>query len=252
LLPAGHPAAAGRQHHRPMSEPYDSRYQPIASRNHAIGMLAIIAVLTWLGALSVARHTAKPWPHRTWLYLEMMIEEGLILAYVAWGVRREGGSLRQLIGGRWARLWDVGRDVLVALGFWIAALIGMGILGLALRLNRGANPALFLAPRSRTEIVLWVLTSMAAGFSEEIVFRGYLQRQFLAWSGQPVAGILLSAVIFGGSHAYQGAPRAAILAAYGAMLGLLAHRRQSLRPGMIAHAWQDTVFGLTSRFLVRQ
>jgi len=28
------------------------------------------------------------------------------------------------------------------------------------------------------------------------------------------------------------------------MFGLLAERRKSVRPGMIAHAWQDTLTGL--------
>ncbi len=233
-----------------MSEPQGSTFPPIASRNHTIGLLAIIAILTWGGAYSVAKHGAGRSHHLGIIYLEIMIQQCLILAYVVWGVRRHGGSLGQLIGGRWTRVEDFGRDVLLAIGFWIGSIICMAPLALVLRINHGANPARFFTPLSRLELALWVLNSMTAGFCEEIIFRGYLQRQFIAWSGKPALGIILSALVFGGGHAYQGARRTVLLAAFGAMLGILAYARQSLRPGMMAHAWQDALVGLANRTLM--
>ena len=53
----------------------------------------------------------------------------------------------------------------------------------------------------------WCCLSATAGFCEEIVFRGYLQRQLAAFSKSTLMGVLLSAAIFGVSHGYEGAAR---------------------------------------------
>ncbi len=60
------------------------------------------------------------------------------------------------------------------------------------------------------------------------------------------AGILLSAAAFGAAHMYQGFRRATLIGLLGAMLGILAYWRRSVRPGMIAHAWQDSLGGVVS------
>ena len=70
-----------------------------------------------------------------------------------------------------------------------------------------------------------------------------------ALTGSAPAGILLSAAIFGAGHAYQGPRPAVLIALYGLMFGLLAHWRKTVRPGMMAHAWQDTMSGLILRRL---
>jgi hypothetical protein len=53
-------------------------------------------------------------------------------------------------------------------------------------------------------------------------------------------------VAFGAGHAYQGFRMAILIALYGAMFGILAQWRGSVRPGMIAHAWQDSVSGVVA------
>ena len=57
-------------------------------------------------------------------------------------------------------------------------------------------------------------------------------------------GNLGQAAIFGLSHGYQGAKPMLVIAVYGLLFGLLAQLRGSLRPGMIAHAWQDVFSGV--------
>jgi membrane protease YdiL (CAAX protease family) len=64
-------------------------------------------------------------------------------------------------------------------------------------------------------------------------------------------GICISAIIFGAAHGYQGTGMMIAIAFYGALFGLLAHFRKSLRPGMMAHAIQDTYSGLALFFLVK-
>jgi hypothetical protein len=105
----------------------------------------------------------------------------------------------------------------------------------------------FLTPGSHLELAVWFCLSATAGFCEEIVFRGYLQRQLAAFSKSTLIGVLLSAAIFGVSHGYEGAARMLLIGIYGLMFGLLAWWRKSLRPGMMAHAWHDAFSGVVLR-----
>ena len=102
----------------------------------------------------------------------------------------------------------------------------------------------FLLPHGVAEIALWIALSVTAGICEEAIFRGYLQRQFMAFTGSAPAGIIISAAAFGAAHLYQGYRMGILIGLYGAMFGILAHWRGSVRPGMMAHAWQDSVSGI--------
>ena len=101
----------------------------------------------------------------------------------------------------------------------------------------------FLIHGTTLELLIWFSVSATAGISEEIIFRGYLQRQFAGITRSMLAGVLISAAIFGAAHGYEGGPRMILIGIYGLMFGLLAWWRKSLRPGMIAHAWHDAISG---------
>jgi len=103
-----------------------------------------------------------------------------------------------------------------------------------------------LLPRGPAEIAAWVGLSVSAGICEEVVFRGYLQQQFRALTGSAPVAIAVQAVIFGVSHGYQGLRNTIVIAILGALYGVVAHWRRSLRPGMILHAWTDVVGGIFS------
>ncbi len=77
-------------------------------------------------------------------------------------------------------------------------------------------------PVGLLEIVLAVCVAISAGVCEEIVFCGYLQRQFRALSGSAVIAVLLQAMVFGASHAYQGVRLASMVVLYELLFGVLA------------------------------
>ena len=54
----------------------------------------------------------------------------------------------------------------------------------------------------------------------------------------------VSALVFGGAHGYEGIAGIVLIAAYGAMFGVLTLLRRGLRTGMIAHAWHDSISGV--------
>jgi membrane protease YdiL (CAAX protease family) len=186
-------------------------------------------------------------------YLWTMLWEWLLTGFVYFGARKRV-SLRNLVGGRWSRLGDFVSDVGVAMVFWFVAAFVLAFGGHLLHLDQGGIAETrkqlgFLVPNTALEMVVWCLLSTTAGICEEIIFRGYLQRQLGAITGSILAGAVLSAVVFGAAHGYEGRSRMVLLGIYGLMFGLLAMWRRSLRPGMIAHAWHDAFSGVMLRLL---
>lgn len=178
----------------------------------------------------------------------------MLTGFVYLGIRKRT-NLRQLIGGRWSKAEDVVRDLVIACGFWLAAVTVLGAGAKLMHLDEaGKFDSLrrqlgFLIPGTTLELLVWCCVSITAGICEEIIFRGYLQRQFSAISASTFTGVLLSAVVFGAAHGYEGGARMLLIGVYGLMFGLLAWWRKSLRPGMIAHAWHDAFSGAVLRLL---
>ena len=209
--------------------------------------VVFLATALW-GAL--AQHRAAPSDTLPLPASPAVVYTGLILmewglVYYVWKAALGGSaaSLRSLIGGRWSRLRDVVIDVAIGLLTWGAWML---VSGLWVSWS-GPDPAAStgsLMPHRPHEIALWILLSMSAGFSEELVFRGYLQRQFHTLTGSAPFALLLQAALFGVSHGYQGVRACARIFVYGLLFGLVAMGRRSLRPGMVAHAWTDIAAGL--------
>ena len=192
--------------------------------------------------------------HKLAQYLWTMGLEWVLVVYVWLGIRRRI-KLRDLIGGRWARMEDFFLDIVYAGVFWVAAMLVLGLAAKAMHLDQAGKiesmrkQISFLAPSTNLELAVWFCLSWTAGFCEEIIFRGYLQRQFAAMGRSAAAGIIFSAIIFGASHGYEGPARMFLIAIFGLMFSLLAWRRRSLRAGMIAHAWHDSISGAILRAL---
>jgi len=102
----------------------------------------------------------------------------------------------------------------------------------------------FMMPVGALELAVWLLLSLTAGICEETIFRGYFQRQFISWTGNTIVGIVISAALFGAAHIYQGWKQTIVIGVFGAMYGTLAVIRRSLKPGMMAHAFQDSAAGI--------
>jgi membrane protease YdiL (CAAX protease family) len=130
---------------------------------------------------------------------------------------------------------------------WAATFLGAVEVANLLRLRDPAaahHTLAFVGPHGPIEIVLWIVLAISAGICEEIVFRGYLQRQLIALTRSTWAGVAGAAVVFGAGHVYQGWRAAAAIALYGALLGVASRRFRDLRPGIVAHAAEDIIGGL--------
>jgi membrane protease YdiL (CAAX protease family) len=188
-------------------------------------------------------------PHRVRSYVLTIFFEWLLFVFVVVGVRRSGASVLLVLGDHWHSARQVLRDIGIALAFWLVSAGILFILGRLLRVAALARNMDFILPHGAAELTLWIALSVTAGICEETVFRGYLQRQFIALTKSAPAGILLSAAAFGVAHVYQGFRMVILIGVFGAMFGILAYWRGSVRPGMIVHAWQDSLGGVVSALM---
>ncbi len=219
---------------------------------HTVLLVSLFLALTFGGTFfqREARSQPEKLPEHAQvlqLYVSLIAMEWGLFVSVWKGLRRNGANVRTLIGGRWRGPKDIALDAGLAVGLWTVWTI------LEKGLDRGfshwfapADAAAIqtLLPRRWDEILLWTAVAASAGFCEELVFRGYFQRQFEAFTRSTWIALILQAALFGISHGYQGAEACVKIAIYGALFGLLALWRRSLRPGMIAHAGTDILSGI--------
>jgi uncharacterized protein len=191
---------------------------------------------------------------RILLYGGTFITQLVLILLIWFGIRLRGVRMRDLIGGRWKTVEAFLLDVALAVGFWITSLLLLFGIRVALgtidlhNMQKSIDDTVRLlgpmAPHTYLEAGLFVLLSVSAGLFEEIIFRGYLQRQFGALGRNAIIGIVASGILFGLAHGYQGTRMMIVIGVYGIFFGILAHLRKSLRPGMMAHALQDSISGI--------
>jgi uncharacterized protein len=223
----------------------------IAAYWHTLLVLAAILAVTAYGIWAAHSGTyPAPGAERhiiADMYMPAIVYDWALLVLTWLGVRRTIG-LRGLIGGRWCNPKQAVLDVLLGVGFWaVWYVVERGVqflLGPAHHVSIN-----YLFPQGSVEVAVWIFMALTSGFCEEIVFRGYLLKQFSAWTASVPIAVVMQAVLFGAGHSSLGVKQMVVIAVSGALFGLLAVWRNSLRPGMVAHAWADIFGGIIVRGL---
>jgi uncharacterized protein len=218
---------------------------------HTIGLVLILLALCLIGAYQQSRpgtgnDLVSTHSNIVPLYLSLIVSEWALVMYVRAGVRRRDVGLQELIGGRWRKTSDVVLDLVIAAAFWPVWEGAARLVHLALGPTHAKSIDVVL-PHGVLEVGLWILLSLSAGFCEELVFRGYLQKQLAVLTGSSLVAVAAQALVFGMGHAYQGMKQVIVITVLGALYGLLALWRGSIRPGAIAHAWSDIFSGFLAR-----
>lgn len=217
----------------------------VASRTHLAILSAILLGIAAAGYLALSRPAGGGSPAGAALYLPLLAAEWGLFVYVRMGMKRRGVAVTDLISARPLSLRALAIDLLLGfllLGLWL------GVEYLLDRLvGAPSSPAVqHLLVRDTADIPLWVMLALSAGFVEELVFRGYMQRQFAALLRSPWLAVAAQAVLFGVTHGYQGALPVLRITVFGLIFGLAALGRRSLIPGMVAHAAVDVIGGLSA------
>ena len=222
------------------------RPEQIASWGWLVGFLLIGAGTVLLGFL--AQHSPAPvnstpsqlasHGQAIQIYLTVAAMDWALLYYCWAGVHRFGGGIETLSGGRWTSWRALAVDLAIALPFWVlwegAAYGAHWLLGAS-----SAKTVDSLLPTSPLEIIIWIGVSITAGICEELAFRGFLQRQLCALTGNTVLAVLAQGLVFGLFHAYQGWKNVVVISVLGVLFGALAAWRRNLRANVLVHAWAD-------------
>lgn len=264
-LPSAEAAAPAEIH------PVPPRFQPVASYVHTA---ALVAILLMVGLLSgwAAQHrppeqsTTGPLPQ----YLQTIVFQWVMFILVVLGIRRRGVAIADILGKGWKSVEDMLMDIGLAVATFVATLF-LRAVALILFLLMWKGPQVLndlgaafdslqksslksiehLFPHSGLEITAAMCLALTAGFVEEFLFRGYLQRQCMALTQSAALGILLTTAVFTVGHLYQDKFPLTMVAVLGLTLSILAHFRRNLRPGIMLHMAQDILALLAPLFLTK-
>jgi len=255
---------------QPSFQPEPVLYGPIAPIWHTIVLIAGIVLMSIAGAAQLSG--PHPQINRLQTYGFTATTELCMVAWIWFGLRLRRIPFRTLFGSVSGSFVSIAIDAGVAMAFWIGSLFVLASIAVVWTLAQmvikhqplplpgkqlSPDPAqqqtihtlTLIAPTNAREVAGWIGLCILAGIAEELVFRGYLHRQFTAWArGAVVVGGAGSALLFGAAHGYQGARNMVLLTIFGGLFSLLEIFRRSLRPGIFAHAWQDLFAGLVLAF----
>lgn len=96
-----------------------------------------------------------------------------------------------------------------------------------------------LIPSTPSEQRLFAIVSLTAGICEEFLYRGWLMPLFAVWLGSWWIALLVSSVLFGFAHVYQGRKGVIGSTVVGIVFGLVVIWSRSLWPGQVLHAALD-------------
>jgi len=207
-------------------------------------LLIFPLILRFTGALAVANEGPQS-PDHTRAFLRFC----LVLTGFLWtifmiaftGIRnRNTITWRQLIGTEWRGTISIAVHLGVAvLAFVAMALIGSASAALLGPLQHDSRAFQSMVAQTPIEAFAFLVLALSAGFVEEFVFRGYIQRQCHALFGNMALASLVQIAIFTSGHIYQGWLRLLPVMLIGLLLTITALWRKSLIPGMVAHGFGD-------------
>ncbi len=201
-----------------------------------VGLMLLVAITGTVSgpAIQPAATTAS----LVWSVCVPLIVVNLGLAVYVCRVGLRSSVLAELLSeGRYDKRRLLG-DLATAAGLALLLILAEGGFQRLLGVPESAASHALL-PNTGFEKFSWLFGAGLIGFSEELVYRGYLQRQLAALSGHVPLGVVAQALLFGIAHGEQGAWAVARFAAYALGLGWVAVTRRSLWPTILCHAAID-------------
>jgi membrane protease YdiL (CAAX protease family) len=217
---------------------------------------ALAVVLPWRGRARMKKLLAMPQVgtmERLVLYASTMAFQWFAVAVVAWRAwihRYAAAELGLTIHDR-ARILAagiVGAATLAALQ-WLN-LRHAGKLPLKAR-GRFQAMAERILPQSTVELFPYLALALTAGLCEEFLYRGFLMAVLTRTGFSIWAAVLVSSVLFGLAHLYQGRSGLVATLIVGVALGIARITYDSLVPVIFWHTALDAVAGVAGRQYLR-
>jgi membrane protease YdiL (CAAX protease family) len=217
---------------------------PLAPTWHTAALIVFLIALAIYGAF-YGPTVASSAPY-TLRMLISSIQRLFLLGAVVGGIYHRSTFLQSTLTHR-ARPWtnEFGTGIIVYIMGLTASISAVFIRFLLHRPTHEINPGLLaVIPHTPAQLPAWLLVSLVAGVGEEIIFRGYLLRQFTAWTGRVPIAIAAISLIFGVMHLYEGLPVVVALMLLSALYCIVTLHRGNLRAVIIAHTLQDFFAGV--------
>jgi len=221
-------------------------------------ILVILGVaIPWRGHVRLKRLLARPLAdtkEKLALYATTIAFQWVLSGVVAWRAVARGLTLEEL------GLRSSSRIPLFLWGIAGAMLMG-GLQWLNLRrIGRmeGAAPDLLrklarhLLPVNLVEYPPYAALAITAGVCEEFLYRGFVLGAFLRMTLPVWAVVVLTSLLFGLAHAYQGRAGIVSTGLFGVVLAIVRLLLGSLVPAMMWHAGLDLAAGIAApKYLLR-
>jgi membrane protease YdiL (CAAX protease family) len=214
-------------------------------------------ILPWRGRARLRKLLAIPHVsrmERLSLYASTIAFQWIMVALVVWRAWARGYTAAEL-----GLASEVKARALLAGIVGAAALAVLQWLNLR-RMGRLSTPARGLLqslaerifPQSRVEMFPYFALALTAGVCEEFLYRGFAMAAIIH-AGSPVwSAVLLSSLLFGLAHLYQGRGGAVGTMILGALFGAARIGYDSLVPAVFWHSAVDLVAGVAGpRYLTR-
>jgi membrane protease YdiL (CAAX protease family) len=214
-------------------------------------------LIPWRGYARVRELMALPrvtGRERIKMYLATILFQWALAAAVGWRALARGISHAELglAGALSAPLFAV--TFLGAAGIAVAHWANMR------RMARSDHPNLArlralgarLFPQSNLELGVFILLALTAGICEEFLFRGFVMAALLRAGLETWLAVILSSLLFGLAHLYQGIGGSVGTGLLGALFALVRLLYNHLLPAVAWHSALDVVAGVAgARFLLR-
>ena len=169
-------------------------------------------------------------------------------------LRLQGEGFRDIgvNGLQWPKHLGIG--LLFGVAMFIALNVALGsVLGSLLPRPAASGPTIMSFFKEPTNLLAWIPIGIFGGGVVEELQRIFIFTRFEKWLGRPglILGIVLSSVMFGLGHRYQGLGIAIGTGISGGLLALLYLRRRSAIEPITAHAFSDVLAMLGATMLAK-
>ena len=210
--------------------------------------LVLGLILPWRGRVRMKKLLAMPHVStmdRLALYASTIAFQYFAVAVVAWRAWAHGFSASQL-----------GLTIHDRTRILVASIVGAATIAAFQWLNlrrvgripppaRGSLQAIAerILPQSTVELLPYLALATTAGLCEEFLYRGFAMAVLVQVGFQAWAVVLLSSVLFGLAHSYQGRGGMVMTLLIGLVLGTSRLTYDSLVPAIFWHSAVDVVAG---------
>lgn len=223
----------------------------------ALIFLVLAVILPWRGRARLKKLLAMPQVgtmERLILYAATIGFQWLAVAVVAWRAWAHGYTADEL-----------GLVIQDKMKILVASLVGAATIAILQWLNlrrmgrlppKARGPLQGMAerilPQSTIEFLPFLALAITAGLCEEFLYRGFAMAVLVRLGSPAWVAVLISSILFGLAHLYQGRGGFVSTLAIGAMLGTGRIAYDSLVPVMFWHSAVDVVAGVAGpRYLTR-